>query len=627
MIQRDVEHYIAGVNRYIAEARLDPSKLPGEYAAIGRPQGPDPWKATDVIATASLVGGIFGKGGGAELEFARDPPGAARPPRPARGRPRVPRLPLGRGPRGARDGAPASASPTRCRSAVRARAAARCRTPARCATTTSSPRGRAARPPATRRWATCWRCRRPRPTPCWCPARASASGHPLMVAGPQTGYFNPQILIEQEVHAPGSEGRPPIDAGGAGFVGINLYVQLGRGRDYAWSATSAGQDNIDTFAAGAVRRHALPLSRRVRADRGADQDGRVDAVARRPDAGRLADAARGAHEARAGRRARDGPRQARDLHAPALDVLPRGRLGGRVPRLQHADGDHAARRRSSAPRAGSATRSTGSTRTPTGSRTSTRAPTPCAPPGSTTTCPSPAASPGAAGTRTALALGASRRPSSIRRRSTSATLVNWNNKQARGFASSDVNAYSPVYRSQLLVRPRPRGARRRPQAHAARPDRHHGGRRHERPARARGAAARAAPDRAAGGSAARRRRAALRAWRRAGGAAQGRRPRRRLRARRRDRADGRVVAALGARAVRARARARARWASSRPRCRSTTRRTTTASTSAPPTRARGSATCPRTCAPCSDAASAAATRASTAAAVAGRAAGGCCAGR
>jgi acyl-homoserine lactone acylase PvdQ len=79
-------------------------------------------------------------------------------------------------------------------------------------------------------------------------ARESVSGHPLMVAGPQTGYFNPQILIEQDVHAPGGEGRPPIDARGASFVGINLYVQLGRGRDYAWSATSAGQDNVDTFA-------------------------------------------------------------------------------------------------------------------------------------------------------------------------------------------------------------------------------------------------------------------------------------------------------------------------------------------------------------------------------------------
>jgi len=29
---------------------------------------------------------------------------------------------------------------------------------------------------------------------------------------------------------------------------VNLYVQLGRGQDYSWSATSAGQDITDTFA-------------------------------------------------------------------------------------------------------------------------------------------------------------------------------------------------------------------------------------------------------------------------------------------------------------------------------------------------------------------------------------------
>jgi acyl-homoserine lactone acylase PvdQ len=79
-------------------------------------------------------------------------------------------------------------------------------------------------------------------------ARKSRSGHPLFVAGPQVGYFNPQILMEEDVHAPASSAGPGIDAAGAAFVGINLYVQLGRGRDYSWSATSAGQDIIDTFA-------------------------------------------------------------------------------------------------------------------------------------------------------------------------------------------------------------------------------------------------------------------------------------------------------------------------------------------------------------------------------------------
>ena len=66
-LKQDAADYVAGINQYISEARLDPSKMPGEYAAIGRPQGPDDWKVTDLFATASLVGGIFGKGGGQEL--------------------------------------------------------------------------------------------------------------------------------------------------------------------------------------------------------------------------------------------------------------------------------------------------------------------------------------------------------------------------------------------------------------------------------------------------------------------------------------------------------------------------------------------------------------------------------
>src|SRR4051794_15633228 len=70
-IQRDVENYIAGINAYIAETRIDPSKLPGEYAALGHPEGPQPWKEADLIATTSLVGGIFGKGGGMELEWSQ----------------------------------------------------------------------------------------------------------------------------------------------------------------------------------------------------------------------------------------------------------------------------------------------------------------------------------------------------------------------------------------------------------------------------------------------------------------------------------------------------------------------------------------------------------------------------
>jgi hypothetical protein len=73
-------------------------------------------------------------------------------------------------------------------------------------------------------------------------ARNSATGHSLAVMGPQVGYYVPEILMEEDLHGPG------IDARGAAFPGVNLYVELGHGRDYAWSATTSTSDNVTTFA-------------------------------------------------------------------------------------------------------------------------------------------------------------------------------------------------------------------------------------------------------------------------------------------------------------------------------------------------------------------------------------------
>jgi acyl-homoserine lactone acylase PvdQ len=70
----------------------------------------------------------------------------------------------------------------------------------------------------------------------------TASGHPIALFGPQTGYFAPQLLMLQELQGPG------ISARGASFAGISFYVLLGRGQDYAWSATTSSQDIIDTYA-------------------------------------------------------------------------------------------------------------------------------------------------------------------------------------------------------------------------------------------------------------------------------------------------------------------------------------------------------------------------------------------
>ncbi len=73
-------------------------------------------------------------------------------------------------------------------------------------------------------------------------AKHSADGHPTVVFGPQTGYYTPQLLVEQDLDG------PSIKARGVSFAGTNLVVELGHGVDYAWSATSASSDIVDTIA-------------------------------------------------------------------------------------------------------------------------------------------------------------------------------------------------------------------------------------------------------------------------------------------------------------------------------------------------------------------------------------------
>ena len=70
----------------------------------------------------------------------------------------------------------------------------------------------------------------------------TASGNPVAVFGPQTGYFAPQLLMLEEIQGPG------LSARGVSFAGLNFYVEMGRGPSYAWSATSGEQSTTDTFA-------------------------------------------------------------------------------------------------------------------------------------------------------------------------------------------------------------------------------------------------------------------------------------------------------------------------------------------------------------------------------------------
>ena len=102
-IQQDVREYVAGVKAYIGDARLNPLLMPGEYAAIGRPTGPEDWSVRDVVATASVIGAIFGKGGGSELESALALQSAQRRFGAKRGKAAWTDFRVGRRPRGARD--------------------------------------------------------------------------------------------------------------------------------------------------------------------------------------------------------------------------------------------------------------------------------------------------------------------------------------------------------------------------------------------------------------------------------------------------------------------------------------------------------------------------------------------
>lgn len=72
-------------------------------------------------------------------------------------------------------------------------------------------------------------------------AARSASGHPVLVAGPQLGYFYPEFFFEIDMEGGG------VSVRGGALAGIP-NVLIGRGPDYGWSFTSAESDNVDTFA-------------------------------------------------------------------------------------------------------------------------------------------------------------------------------------------------------------------------------------------------------------------------------------------------------------------------------------------------------------------------------------------
>ena len=248
-LQNDVLAYIDGINAYIADALGDPSLMPAEYAALGK--APTMWDVTDVIAEASLIGGIFGKGGGREVDSAETLQALVRRFGRRAGRrawldfrakndPEAPTTILRR------------RFPYQTASAFSRRGLAR--------PDPGSVRDAPVAPDVNSRRVNSASAEHagiasfgaeflqslegPGHASNWLMVNAanSRTGHPIGVLGPQVGYYEPQVLMEMDIHGPG------IDARGATFPGVGLYVLLGHGRDYAWSATTANSDNVDTFA-------------------------------------------------------------------------------------------------------------------------------------------------------------------------------------------------------------------------------------------------------------------------------------------------------------------------------------------------------------------------------------------
>jgi len=243
----DGQSYVAGINQYIHEARLDPEKLPGEYAALG--QLPAPWTLTDSVAVASLINEQQGSGGGAQDREAQLVRAIDRRFKPATASHVYADLREENDP----DAPVTTTTPFRWPSTGRLDRASialldpgsiESRSPIISDQRGSSSGGAAANRPAWVRALQTHGLLLPHDdsNATLISAARSRSGHPLFVAGPQVDYYSPEILLEEDLHGGG------IDAEGASFPGISEYVLLGHGEDFAWSATSAGSEQETLFA-------------------------------------------------------------------------------------------------------------------------------------------------------------------------------------------------------------------------------------------------------------------------------------------------------------------------------------------------------------------------------------------
>ena len=232
-----IYNYVAGVNSVVAQSNTNLSRLPADYAAALLP--PESWNVGDVVAIAGLIGGIFGRGGGNEVANAMLYKYLQKKLGPTDGKAAFQQFKTSNDPI-----APTTADvafPYEIPGTI---------DPTKTALPDSSaltggpvnqdPNCNLQQPnlEALQIIASLENLPKHMSNALVVNADHTASGHPVAVFGPQVSYFAPQILSQLDLHS------PSYDAEGASFPGTGL-VELGRGRDYAWSATSAGSDLID----------------------------------------------------------------------------------------------------------------------------------------------------------------------------------------------------------------------------------------------------------------------------------------------------------------------------------------------------------------------------------------------
>ncbi|MFJ6000049.1 penicillin acylase family protein [Streptomyces sp. NPDC092370] len=247
----DVKAYLDGINSYI-DASDSGRSFPGEYVLTGHKDSVtnagtiEHFKMTDLVALASVIGTLFGSGGGGEVNNALSLLAAQEKYGVTEGTKVWESFRMRNDPEAVltqHDGSfPYGGKPDRAQGTALPDTGSVTAEPLVYDRTGSATTARATGASGEAAKAALSSARRGMSNALVVSGKHTASGHPVAVFGPQTGYFAPQLLLLQEIQGPG------ISARGASFAGLSMYVELGRGQDYAWSATTSGQDIIDSYA-------------------------------------------------------------------------------------------------------------------------------------------------------------------------------------------------------------------------------------------------------------------------------------------------------------------------------------------------------------------------------------------